>query len=335
MGHTPSLYRPIGAAFWHRVNRIMEVILHLGAHRTATTSFQSYMKRNGDIWKTAHVGYSGPRRTGRGLHAAILSGRGHGWGDPVFQAALRRVKRQIDHARARGLKQLVVSDENMIGTVQNNMRAGQLYPDVAERLALFARAFEGQVATILFSPRSLGDYWCSALACSIGLGMDVPDRARLNDIAMSRRGWREVITDIAGAFPEAALRVLPFERHAGAPHLLLQEGAGIAAPQDKTRTRLNPCATLPELRRVLNERRAATTALPFGMGRWNPFTNEEHAALRELYADDMMWLVAGADGLATLTEDRSRNEAGKTLPPGTDRKGRCDELQQRKLARPG
>ena len=45
------------------------------------------------------------------------------------------------------------------------------------------------------------------------------------------------------------------------------------------------------------------------------------AALREACSDDMLWLTAGAEGLATLTEDRTGSRAGHTPPPGAQSKG--------------
>jgi len=331
---TPS-YLPVGAAFLQWAHRAMDVIFHLGAHRTATTSFQDYMRRHRDTLAAQGVGFWGPQRTRRGLHAGILPSANAHHHELSADCVSRRITDQLDHAQRKQLKHLVVSDENMIGTVRDNIRQGALYPRVATRLARFAAAYDGRVKTVLFSPRSLELYWCSALAYGVGRGVSVPDRTALRSIAMARRSWRDVIADIASAVPDAAVRVLPFERYAGQPRRVLQDGLGIDAPADSTRHWLNPAPQLPELRRLMAENGTAAAVLPFGMGRWNPFANDEHAALRELYSDDMMWLTAGADGLAILTEDRHRDEAGSTLPPVTHRKGRCDELEERKLARPG
>jgi hypothetical protein len=72
--------------------------------------------------------------------------------------------------------------------------------------------------------------------------------------------------------------------------------------------------------------------LPYGMGRWNPFAPDQTAALREVYEDDIMWLAAGADGLARLAEDRSRTRAGTTLPPTAKMEGQSYEQEQRPVA---
>ena len=333
MGALTLSYRPTVAAFLQWIKLAMDVILHLGAHRTATTSFQEYMRQHKELLAQQGVGFWGPQRTRRGLHAGIVPPAQACVDDEV--SASRRISDHLDRAQQRGVRQLIVSDENMIGTVRDNIRQGALYPQIAARLARFAAAYEGRIASVIFSPRSLDLYWCSALSYGVGRGVAVPERAALRSIAMGRRGWRDVIADIARTIPDAALCVVPFERYGARPHRLLADALGVDAPKSSAPIRLNPAPQLPELRRLMTEARRAPADLPFGMGRWNPFANDEHAALRELYADDMMWLTSGADGLATLTKDRQRDEAGSTLPPVTYRKGRCDELEKRKLARPG
>ncbi|WP_299862201.1 hypothetical protein [uncultured Roseobacter sp.] len=313
----------------------MDVILHVGAHRTGTTTFQDYMRRHVDPLAEAGIGYWGPGRTRRGLFAGLVPKPEVAKGRDLRRRAEGRIQLQLTAARARGLKTLLISDENMIGTVRDNIRTGSLYPAIGERMSRFARAFEGQLSTVIFSPRSLELYWSSALSYGIARGHAVPERDKLRGIAHSRRGWRDVITDLACALPEADIRVMPFETYAGRPEMLLEKGAGLEAPRNAERMWLNRAPTLADLRRVLADRGSEGSVLPFGMGRWNPFTPEENAALRETYADDMMWLHAGADGMATLTEDQTRTRAGKILPAGPQTEGQGNELDERQVARPG
>lgn len=305
----------------------MDVVLHLGAHRTATASFQEYLRRHAGPLADAKMGVWGPRRTHAFYKLALQN-------DGVAAAMSRRVNRRLERAHRFGLSQLVISDANMIGTVGDNIRTCALYPDAGARISRFAGVFGHRVTRILICPRSLELYWCSALARSVHTGLPVPERSALRRIAMARRGWRDVITDIAHALPGVSVTVLPFERYGGAPHVLAWQGVGIDLPADDMQALRNRTPTLPELRRALNTNGTQGSVLPFGMGRWNPFLNDEHAALRELYADDLMWLAAGADGLATQAEDRLQDEAGTTSPLQTKPKGRCDELQERQLARP-
>ena len=46
-------FAPTGAALWHGWTRtFMDVILHLGAHRTATTTFQHYVRDHLEVLST-------------------------------------------------------------------------------------------------------------------------------------------------------------------------------------------------------------------------------------------------------------------------------------------
>ena len=72
--------------------------------------------------------------------------------------------------------------------------------------------------------------------------------------------------------------------------------------------------------------------LPPGDGRWAPFDPCQTAALRETYADDMMWLAGGADGLARLLKDPDKKAAGLN-PTATDlTRGRRDDIQESRMA---
>ncbi|WP_259650423.1 hypothetical protein [Roseobacter sp. OBYS 0001] len=321
--------RPTGAAYAQRVNCAMDIILHIGAHRTGTASFQDYLRRHVGELSARQIACYEPVRAKDGS-----STQGLAMGDMKAQVSVS-VQSQMDQARQKGMQSMLLSDADMLGTLAQNVEKRSLYPAAGVGLKRLAAALDIEISTVLVSIRSLELYWCSALAHGISQGLEVPERDALAQIAHATRGWRDVITDISDALPQTKIAVLPFEKFIGRPDAVLARGAGLDAPFDTERSWLNRMPTLPDLRRVLNDRGAASADLPFGMGRWNPFTNEEHAALREVYADDMMWLTAGADGRATLIEDRHPERAGSTLPRLTQNKGQQDELDKRQLARPG
>ena len=294
------------------------------------------MQRHSEMLSTNNLRFWGPGRTRKGPFASVFQGS-----TTLIKRDIRRrdeahIRVQLESARRRGTETLVLSDENMLGSLKENLRTGSLYPGVGLQVGRLARVFLEPISAIMISPRSLDCYWSSALAFGVARGHPMPMRNKLTMIAGSPRGWRDVITDIATALPGVPIRVMPFEIYGGRPDAMLRDGAQFAkSPQDMQRKWMNKAPTLPELRRVLTERGNEANELPFGMERWNPFTNEEHAALREVYADDNMWLRAGADGLATLTEDDTWARAGKTLPTGSTAKGHDDEHREKQMARPG
>ena len=97
----------------------------------------------------------------------------------------------------------------------------------------------------------------------------------------------------------------------------------------------NHSPDLPALRRVLDARGEDPARLPDGGGRWMPFSQAQSRALRETYADDLFWLRAGADGLATLTEEDGSTHKGPIPARSDDKRGRRHDRPARILAPDG
>ncbi len=325
----PRLSRPTGAACNRCRGRFgMDIILHLGVHRTGTTSFQHYMRDSADTLAQGAIGFWGPMRTRKSVFPGLFPGPKTARGRSLSRRAEGRVRILLELAKAGGTRQLVISDENMIGTPQQCMRQGALYPAIGDRMARLDAAFGGKVTRIVLSLRAQDLFWASLAAYTVGRGHGLPDATRLDRIAHSPRTWRDVITDLACAMPEAEIVVLPFERVAGQPNALLTAGTGAAAPRPEKLHWLNKSPDLRTLRRLVAERGIdPDPVMPEGEGRWQPFSRAQCAQLAESYADDMHWLIAGADGLAHLTEDTSRNRKGSSLPAGDMTKGHGHDIR--------
>lgn len=324
--------RPTGAVLLERIAKAMEIILHIGAHRCATTSFQHYLRSSADRLARDGIGFWGPRRTRTGLFRGVIPGPGVApRRDPARRAA-GRIALSLGRSRAAGVEQLIVSDENIIGSVRENLRLGELYSGIGERVARYVHAFGGRIGAVALTIRSPEWYWASALGYAMTRGRAVPGPLTVHRLATSPRSWRDVVPDVACAAPGARVIVLPFETFARRPDAQLRVLTERRAPSEHARAWLNATPRLPELRALVAETGAG--ALPTGTGRWQPFDAAQCAALRETYADDMMWLAGGADGLAQLARDPDKPEAG-LHPPKTDlTRGRHDE-QDRRLAGAG
>lgn len=312
----------------------MDVILHIGAHRCATTTFQNYLRQNTAWLRRDDTGFWGPRRTRGGLFQGLMPAAaelltGH---DPQ-RRAVGRVRMNLERCTEAGVRRLIVSDENMMGTMQENLRMAELYCGVGERMARYAQAFEGYVSDIMLNVRALDSFWASLMGYGVTRGRGVPGAAALDRLVRGPRSWRHVIEDVACAFPGTRIRVLPFETFGGRPETQLEVMTGRPAPKTHARGWLNATPRLPKLRAWLG--REGAGSLPEGSGRWHPFTPSQATALREIYADDLMWLAAGADGLATLVEDPDKNRAGLNPPPTELTRGSDDDDEDRRMAGAG
>ena len=316
-GAVPVMW-PVGAAFLRKAGQaLMDVILHLGAHRTGSTTFQHYVRSQFETLDSKGIGFWGPVRTRK----SVLPGMFHNIPTHAPRRADGRVRMLTAKAEAMGVEKLLISDENMLGSCNHCFRQGALYPAVGQRLARLGAAFGGRVTRVVLSIRAQDLWWASASALAAARGHKVQGHERYAQIAASPRTWRDVITDMSCALPDADIRVMPFETFAGRPERVLEEALDMTFPVDAQMRWLNRSLPLNDLRAVLTEQGGDPTILPKGQGRWQPFTPEQAVALRENYSDDLHWLTAGADGLAKLTQDEARIRAGLSLPQGHMTKG--------------
>lgn len=316
----------------------MDIILHVGAHRTASTSLQHYLRRNSDTLLKRGIGLWEPRHTrDDGLLTGVIPVPGPR--DPADQLrrARGRIALRLHKTEVAGAAVLLVSDENMLGASRRNLRDRALYAGAGLRMARFADAFDGRVGRVVLSIRGLDSYWSSVLAYSVARGHRVPLGPDTAALAANPRSWRDVITDLACAFSGAEIIVLTHEESAGRPEYRLAVMTGrpmVGMPRAHARDWLNRAPMLGDLRRAV----AARGGDPLGLGdgaddaRWQPFTPAQSAALREGYADDLFWLRAGADGLATLIEETGPAKAGRHPPAGQTTRGHRNGTEERRLA---
>lgn len=315
----------------------MKIIAHIGAHRTSSTSFQAYLDQHKNDLVQDGVAIWGSERTRKGLFAGLTPKPGPAYRKDVANRARGRIRMQLEQAEMQGATTLLVTEENMIGSTRSNLRAGQLYPAIGQKMARFDWAFDHRIDRIILCIRSHEFWWSSAIAYAVSRGASIPSSLELEGIAANRRGWRDVITDLHCAMPEAEILAMPFEAFAGRPAVMLNCAVGVQAPVPGNVEWLNRSPELSQLRRALKARGETDDILPEGHGRWSPFSDEQQADLRELYADDLFWLAAGADGLAKLVEDPLKetwrnSQASRVYK--NDR-GHSNDGRQQKVAQPG
>lgn len=309
----------------------MKVILHLGAHRCATTSFQQYLRQNSDRLLQDHrLGFWGPNYTRQGLFHGIQPVPGTRDMAAAAKRARGRLKLHMHSWGQQGAEQLLISDENLIGSMRQNLRLGDLYCGVGERLARLHDAFDGQLSEVAINLRSLENYWTSVMTFAVARGHRLPNAGHITRLVDSPRSWRDVLTDMAASLPDVTIRVLPYETYGSRPEAQLEQITAVPGPREHARVRLNRSLCLDELRQIMPSTKAQS--LPEGNGRWRFFDNAQKATLRERYADDLMWLAAGAGGLTQIQYDPEKTEAGFSLLHPDLTRGRSHDKQDRRLA---
>lgn len=290
----------------------MRVILHLGAHRCATTSFQAYLERKAHDLSARGVVCVGPKRIRSGLFHGIQPAPLPFTGRDQQHRARGRIALHLRALSDVGVKSVLFSDATMMGRLEDNLLNGTLYAGVGERVARYDYAFDGAITDVVVNVRSLDTWWASAFAHSLDVSQRMPSDRLLARVARARRSWRDVLMDIYCAVPGARIWVCPHEIFATRPAAQLTAVTGQDSPATRGMFRLKPSPRLPHLRAALPARIAAQ--LPEGKGRWGPFSMEEAAELRETYADDMMWLTEGAEGYVTLLDNPNKNKGANAAP---------------------
>ena len=257
----------------------MEIILHCGAHRCATTSFQRYLRNNAPELSRDGLTHWGPERTGsNGLNNL----------NNLTPAICDGLRRELDACERAGATQLLVSQENFVGSMVRNIKFASLYPSAQQRGQWLAKVFEGRVTRIALNIRALDMYWTSVASYMFKRGKAQIQPATWKRIAQSKRSWRDVITDIGLSFPGVPLLVLPFEEFAGYQQEQLEALTGRTAPNSSDGLMLNS-APKPAPH-DLNARQAAKLWID--------------------YADDLEWLASGADGVAKLINRTKTSDRG-------------------------
>ena len=311
----------------------MDIILHLGAHRTATTSLQHHAQARAPALAARGVAFWGPPVTRGGLMAGVIPAPG---GHPDAAQAGRargRIALRVAQAREAGITRLVVSDENMLGAPRTCLRRHRLYPGAGERVARLGHAFGGRITRAVLSIRAQDAWWESVLAFAVARGHRLPSRGDLDRMVTGARQWRDVIADLACALPGADIVILPHEQFATRPDARLAHMTGTAeAPAGREAAEWRGRAPdLDALRRAVAARGGDPARLPEGAGRWHPFDAAQAAALKEAYEDDLFWLRAGAEGLARLAGETGPLSAGQQPQGGHPTRGQDNDIEERHI----
>ena len=191
-----------------RLIRYPPVTLHLGAHRTASSALQRLLDREAARLSRAGLAVWTPRRIRSGLLTGLLGdpGRQVPRRDRAATRAAGRVAMLRQEMTAQGRTRLIISEENALGGLRENILLARLYPTVAPRLERLEDALPG-IDRICLAVRPQAEWWTSAFAFLMTRGFAPPDAVTLQAVAGSRRGWRHVIEDIARAVPRARITV--------------------------------------------------------------------------------------------------------------------------------
>jgi hypothetical protein len=266
-------------------------MLHVGAHRTGTTTLQRVMCANRRRLLRQGIAFLGPE---------ALRGARPGQGGPAAGGAAGP---HAVAAAADGL--LIVSEENLLGTMPACLGGATLYPGAGARLAAAVAAFGPGCRGIGLAIRRPDDWWASVIAHQAAQGRAV-SLAQIAALSAGRRGWRDVIAELAAACPGVAVVVWRFDALIGDPaaQLGLLAGRPVRLPPRARARHENRSlsATGMRARLLALGAQGAAALVPPGDTRWMPFNAAQRQVMQASWAADLAWLRAGADGCARFVE---------------------------------
>ncbi len=152
-----------------------KIILHLGAHRTGSTHVQGVMAKNRAL--LAAEGIVAPSQSA--VSEALTKGIGSRL--PALRGGFGRLR------GAGGT--VVVSDENMLGFLNNIFTHGQFYPDTARRMGRLKQLLPAAPERIVLAIRPYESFFPSAYGRWLAPGRRVLPRADIAALVLGlRRG---------------------------------------------------------------------------------------------------------------------------------------------------
>ncbi len=287
--------------------------LHLGAHKTATTTLQrAFDARRRELLRLG-TGYLGPGdlRDEPGLvfpkpemppsRIAQVQGRTASLLETLVPGAL-------GERRSR----LLVSEENILGTPRLMLRHAALYPGLTARLGALPADWDMADTHIFLSIRDYAGFFASCHSTVAQQGVWVPFGAQERTaLARMPRRWPDVVADIRATLPAARLTVWRYEELRATGQAVVEAMAGgpfeidLAAPGAMGALSAGAMAGIAEasfaaggarlpgaqVRRIRQETE--------GSGPYDPWDAETRRTLSALYEEDCA-RIARMEGVALL-----------------------------------
>lgn len=284
------------------------ITLHLGAHRTGTTRLQKILDDNADLLRTHGLVAFTPVREGKRDVSTIRRPVRH---INKSAKATNPFKRYMHGAIAvsqiaRHLhgspKTILISDEDILGSIVDKKKSIGLYPHAGRVLNLLQVIIGRNIETIILGVRSYDTFVVSAYAMAAVYGKHFPrfDEIR-NAYVNFESGWFDLVQTIKQTFPWATVRIWTFEECSVDRQLDILVGSEIASQMEyDANRRVNPSPSEEAINYARTSDRNQYTPDAIlkkygGLTKWDPLTHDEKARLAQRYRQDLECIRGIAD----------------------------------------
>lgn len=206
-----------------RGQNLMDLHLHIGAHKTATTYLQERFHADRVVFEQRGTALA-PRTLFRGR----VSPRLGGFGTAVqSHQDVRRLRSAHDAAVRSNSRRLIISDENLLGGLGDVFRTGELYQKPGRRLLPLARQWRTGKLRVMLAVRAYPTFWPSVYSHWVRRHGYQPFDAWLRSrFLRGTRGWADVVAELNAALPQAELIVWRYEDFDALENAILAEILG-------------------------------------------------------------------------------------------------------------
>ena len=285
-----------------------DLVLHVGAHRTGSTSLQWRLDSNAEALRAQSVAVLTPPRKDRRDNPTLrdsvralrdVKGRFPGfWYRRTLNRARSTLEREIGKAQGgTTTRRLILSDEMMPGVAFSKEGEG-LYPEAERHLNLLTRILPDTPSEIHLVIRSYESFIPSVFAMrALYVGGMPPFDALRNTLTRPERGWVELVDLLAEVFPSARLVISRLDTVSQEKVFLRLTDAKAETLDLDTPSHLNAAPTVEAIE-------AASAMTPGSYSpdalveehakgrRFDPLTEEERGRLRQRYETDCRRLSA-------------------------------------------
>ena len=200
----------------------MKLHIHLGAHKTGSTSLQFHLRKNEAKFADAGMAYI-PMPEFRKRYSAFLNRI-----ENRYPAFIRLLSPTIE-SRFRdqlvplsGSSLVVISDENLLGGLAPIAAKHRLYPHAVRMVSAVKRAAGPNDAHYFLCIRNYPEFIVSMYLHLVIQGRRVPPLESVTaDFLGGARGWAEVVADVANVVGADRLTVWTYEHYRDAPGAVL------------------------------------------------------------------------------------------------------------------
>lgn len=276
--------------------REVDVVVHFGAHKTATTFLQKYLKNASVDLRRKGVGYLSLDVCRATVMPYIsksskLSGMMGNVNPGAMWHSIAEVSESVV-ASGEALRRLVISDENLAGPALAILNKSVLYPAASSRLRILVNQFPDVRVKLMVSIRDYADF-IPSVYCELLRRQKLAPLSKMLDrhrnIVLS---WPKYLGEIAAALPECDVLYWSYEDFIGSPADVVEAMTGVrmTSIEATISRKVRPSLT----RKAVSVLQAARHHL----------TDEDHQRLAQCLADKMLF-----DGDSKLSiEDQSLSD---------------------------